>query len=218
MKHSNVFKTFSNSMLLPSKGESNVQAFDSKEYAPTENNEYYIKEVEYLEEQLHVSRKPVERKKQETIKAPNYGAPKKIEKVFGNKLFMDTVTSTEVEDIRDVQNIENKNKIENNSHRKNNSNNNNENEFSDGQWEAHLESEKQKRYYSNTKKVNKNKNLNKFNITIMIPVNNTVQRYMGFARRKLVPTEKQLLHFYNDPINRIEDVSKEDDSSVLVIR
>lgn len=226
MRFSNVFKTFSDSLLLPNKGERNVLTFNSNEHAPTEKSEDNS-ELKNLEDQIHVSRKPFRTQKQEMIKAPNYGTQEKFEKVFVNGLYMDSTSSTEVESIEDPQNKENK--IDDNSHRKNfkgathfdpdtTYNSNNNNEFSEGQWEANLENEKHKHYYSNRKRGNMKEKQNKFNITIMIPVNTTVQRYKGFARRKAVPTEKQVLHFYDIPFNTIEEISKDDDSSVLVIR
>lgn len=223
MKFSNVFKTFSDSILLPNKGE-HVLPFNSKEYARAEMSDNNNRELKNLEEQLHLGRKPSIIHIQDMIQAPNYGTPETFEKVFATGLFMDSISSTDAENKEVQQNMENK--IEDNSHRNNvksttyfvpdttyNTNNINDHELNDGQWEADLENEKHKQYYSN-----KNVKRNKFNITVMIPVNTTVQRYMGYARRKVVPTEKPVLHFYDAPFNRIEEISKEDDSSVLAIR
>lgn len=227
MKFSKVFKSFSDSILLPNKGDRQVLTFNSNER--TEMSENNNRELKYLEEQLHVPVKPSRIHQQEAIQAPNYGTPEKFEKVFATGLFLDSLSSTEAENIEDQQNMANK--IEDNSHKKNdksatyfvpdtthNMNNNNDHDFSGSQWEANLENEKEKHYNSNKKRENKNEKESEFNITIMIPVNTTVQRYMDFARRKVFPTEKQVLHFYDYPFNRIEEISKEDDSSVLVIR
>lgn len=232
MKFSNVFKTFSDSILLPNRRERHDLTSKSIEYTGTEMSDYNDSELQYLEEQIHASRKQFTTQKQEIIIAPNYGTQDTSEKVSTNGLFLDAISSTEIDDIEDKQNREYK--IEDNSYRDNvrsstyfipdttdniNNNYDNDNELSDHQWEANLESEKRKQYYTSSDRTRENKNelRNNFNITIMLPVNTTVQRYMGFARRKIVPTEKQVLHFYDNPYNRIEEISKEDDSSVLVL-
>lgn len=221
MKFSNVFKTFSNSILLPNKGERHGPTFNSKEYL--EMNEGNLNELEQLEDLLHASRKPVSTQKQETINVPNFRTPGLYEKVFGSGLFIDSASSTEDEIIIDDQP-----NIENYSYKRDvksptyyipdttyNSSNNSD---YGGQSETNLENEKQRQYYSNKRRENKNNKENNFTITIMVPVNTTVQRNMDFARRKLVPTEKQVYNFYDVPSNRIEEISKEDNSSVLVIR
>ncbi|XP_026323116.1 uncharacterized protein LOC113232561 [Hyposmocoma kahamanoa] len=210
MKYSNVFKTFSDSMLLPNRSDRNVLTFNSKEYIYTDKSENNNTALKYLEEQIHVSRNPVTTRNLETIEPPNYKTPLKFETKFPYRLFMDLVSSTEAKNIEEEQNIQTKKKTEDKSYRSNvktyfvpdttYNRNNNDNEFFDGQWEAHLENGKQKHYNSN-----KNEKQNKFNITTTIPVNFTVS------------TDKQDLHFYDDPINRIEEISKDDDS-VLVIR
>lgn len=219
MKYSNVFKTFSNSILLPVKSDRNVLTFTSMESAGTEKFENSNKELKYLEEQLHVPRNSMKTSQLQTIKVPNYGTPTKSEKKLANILFVDSVSSAEAENAEDQQNTKNKRKIKDNSH-KNNVNSaiylvpdtthkrytNNDNGFSDDQWEANLENEKQTLYYSNTKKIHKNEKVNKLNNTVMIPVNSTMS------------AEKQVLHFYDDTMNRIEEISKDDDGSVLVLR
>lgn len=215
MKYSNVFKTFSDSILLPNRSDRNVMTFNSKEYIHTDKSEHNNTVLKYLEEQIHVSRNPVTTRNLETIEPPNYKTSVKFETKNPYRLFMGLVSSTEAKNKEEEQNTETKKKTEDKSYRSNvktyfvpdttYNRNNNDNEFFDGQWEAHSENGKQKHYNSNAKRVNKNEKLNKFNITITIPVNFTVS------------TDKQDLHFYDDPINRIQEISKGDDS-VLVFR
>lgn len=225
MKQSNVFKTFSATRLLANRAEGDVLHFDSNENISEEMSEINNKELKYLEEQLHVTHAPLKKKKQEVIKAPNYGNPRKLDAAFDNGLFTESVTSIEVENIENQQN--NKNKIEEKHFKRNvksatyfvpetTNNSNNKNQFTDSQWEANLENEKEK-HYNSRKRTHGNKKSNKLKITLMTPVNTTVLRYMGFDRPIEDPTEKQVLHFYDDPFNRIEEIRKEDDRSVIAI-
>lgn len=219
MKYSNVFKTFSNSILLPIKSDRNVLTFTSEESAGTEKGENSNKELKYLEEQLHVPRNSMKTSQLQTIKVPNYGTQTKSEKNFANILFVDSVSSPEAENVENQQNTKNKLKTKDNSHRNNDNSaiylvpdtthkryTNNDKGFSDDQWEANLENEKRRHYYSNTKKILKYEKVNKLNNTVMIPVNSTMS------------AEKQVLHFYDNPMNRIEEISRDDDGSVLVLR
>lgn len=225
MKHSHVFKTFSDSILLPSKSEGDVLVFHSNENTPTEMTENNKKELMYLEAQLHMTRIPRKNKKDQVIIiAPSYGNPENFEKVIDNGLFTDSATSSDVENKEAQKNIEKNSKInvktakyfvpETQTTHKNN-------KFSDRQWESNLENETQQHYHNRQRNNRKKKFINekkkKNDITLLIPVSTTIRHYTGYKGPAANTANKHISHFFDEPFNRIEEISKED-AGVLVLR